>query len=281
MLYKYFALGIPGTTDGNELLRRLERMLSAGEVYFSSPERFNDPFDCNPKIVVPDRRSKPFIDSFTRSGERHGRSIGQIAQDYRERLKLPDAEWVDKVTQLAIARIRAVGVLCVTPKRDNPLMWAHYANCHTGICVGFHRSGALMDAQSVRYAGNVRPEYDHVSGTTDQFYDVFFRKANCWAYEEEQRLVSMDIGPSATRKFAADKVRNVNEPLARFMEREPGPGTFELGPDAVGEVVMGYGISEANRNSVLELVRNSGKNIGIFECRLHDNEYVMEVIPVT
>ncbi len=138
-----------------------------------------------------------------------------------------------------------------------------------------------MDAQSVRYAGNVRPEYDHVSGTTDQFYDVFFRKANCWAYEEEQRLVSMDIGPSATRKFAADKVRNVNEPLARFMEREPGPGTFELGPDAVGEVVMGYGISEANRNSVLELVRNSGKNIGIFECRLHDNEYVMEVIPVT
>lgn len=281
MLYKYFALGIPGTTDGDKLLQRLERMLSSGEVYFSSPERFNDPFDCNPKIVVPDRQSSAFMNSFRRAGERRGHTPGLIALDYQERLKLSDAAWGDKVTQLAIARIRAVGVLCVTPKRDNPLMWAHYADCHTGVCVGFHESGALLDAQSVRYAGNVRPEYDHVSGTTEQFIDVFFRKANCWAYEEERRLVSMDIGNSAARKSAADKVRSANESLARFMEREPGPGKFELGPDAVGEVVMGYGISEANRNSVRELVRISGKNIGLFECKLHDNEYVMEVIPVT
>lgn len=281
MLYKYFALGIPGTTDGDELLHRLERMLSAGEVYFSSPERFNDPFDCNPKIIVPDRRSRAFAESFARTGARNGRSIGEIAQDYRERLKLPDAEWAANVTKLATARIREVGVLCVTPKRDNPLMWAHYANCHTGICVGFHKSGALMDTKSVRYEGNVRPEYDHIGGTIEQFYDVFFRKANCWAYEEEHRVVSMDIGPIAARKYTADKVRSANEPLARLMEREPGPGTFELGPNAVGEVVMGYGISEANRNSVRELVRNSGKNIGLFECKLHDNEYVMEVNPVT
>lgn len=280
MLYKYLSLDKPGSEKSDELLARFSRMLAAGEIYLSSPENFNDPFDCNPTYIVPDRTSAAFLNSYGRAGMRIGESLSEIALSYQERIKMSDAQWAEEVKRTGNKYVRNVGVFCATPNRDHPLMWAHYANSHTGICVGLYRTGALIDMQKVIYEGSVRPTYDYISGTKREFFEVFYRKAECWAYEEEERLISFDITHTDSRNLDIEAVRADNEARARFMERNAGPGTFALGDEAVGEVILGCAISPAHREAIVRLIRDSGKNITVFECRMHTHEYKMDIVEV-
>ncbi|MYL96140.1 DUF2971 domain-containing protein, partial [Citrobacter werkmanii] len=46
------------------------------------------------------------------------------------------------------------GVICLTPKPDNYLMWSHYAASHTGFCIGFDEK-FLETIEDIELAGYV------------------------------------------------------------------------------------------------------------------------------
>lgn len=79
----------------------------------------------------------------------------------------------------------------------NPLMWAHYADSHKGICIkyGFPDNitqfGAASDSQYVSYFkdviyGNKRL---NIKSKHINFIDAFWYKSNVWKYENEIRLL--------------------------------------------------------------------------------------------
>ncbi|NIU01942.1 MAG: DUF2971 domain-containing protein, partial [Nitrosopumilaceae archaeon] len=82
-----------------------------------------------------------------------------------------------------------IGVLSLSAKNDNILMWAHYADYHKGFCIEFKRSqaNALGATKPVHYV----KEYPFLSYFDDLPGNIvkkmILTKAEDWSYEAEWR----------------------------------------------------------------------------------------------
>lgn len=84
------------------------------------------------------------------------------------------------------------GLLCFCRSWRNPVMWAHYAGNHSGVCYGFDVDPkTFIDVRYVseRLYPNLSPTnfLQHVG--EDQMVDLFATKFIHWSYEEEVRLL--------------------------------------------------------------------------------------------
>lgn len=91
--------------------------------------------------------------------------------------------WKDKNHSL-------MGLLCFAGDWSEPVMWSHYAERHTGICLGFDVSRSTV--QPVNYqddriltALGPRPAPDNLSQELQQ--QLMCTKSGGWRYEEEYR----------------------------------------------------------------------------------------------
>ena len=123
-------------------------ILQKMELRFSSPFEFNDIFD-----------------SHYLSPRRQGRE-GKAA---RRRLR------------------KQLGVLCLTERPNDHLMWVHYARNHTGFVLGFpaHAPFFTKDNRCLRKV--VYQEKPQVLSEAD--VDICFHKSDEWKYEREWRCV--------------------------------------------------------------------------------------------
>ena len=87
---------------------------------------------------------------------------------------------------------RENGLLCFCRSWKNPVLWAHYAKKHTGVCYGFDVDPEIF--VDVRYVSerlypdlSIKNFHKHVG--QDQAIDVFATKYIHWSYEEEVRLL--------------------------------------------------------------------------------------------
>ena len=79
---------------------------------------------------------------------------------------------------------RGRGLLCFSFKWSNPLLWAHYADKHKGICLGFD----LPVIRHVAYVSTRLP-FPIVSEVNEQTgLDWLFTKFSSWCYEAECRV---------------------------------------------------------------------------------------------
>jgi hypothetical protein len=177
-------------------------MILKSEHYFTSPAKFNDPFDCRPVhgFNGTDQEVRQYL-------------IGLFAkfrpaQEPSQRAAEVDAILADpgrdprrpENLQLFAAMISTfatdtTGMLCLSGAPDVPLMWSHYADSHAGVCLGFDpQASHFAQAQPVRYARR-RPVVDPTTQSKEQMLDAsLFTKSLDWAYEEEWRIV-LPSGP--------------------------------------------------------------------------------------
>ncbi len=84
------------------------------------------------------------------------------------------------------------GVICFSATWRNPRMWSHYAERHTGICLGF--DVARSHAEPVRYIDRPLPDpFEHDRGATrrlrPEIVEAALRhKPAAWRDEEEWRV---------------------------------------------------------------------------------------------
>jgi hypothetical protein len=113
--------------------------LKNSQVYFARPSQFNDPYDCN-HIIKPNLEEieiKNFkkellqiiSDPEKRSeiSKKSDDEISQFIQNYGPQLISDSQKDVNKKH----------GILCLTEKHKNLLMWGHYADSFKGICLEF------------------------------------------------------------------------------------------------------------------------------------------------
>jgi hypothetical protein len=145
ILYKYYAAS---RTD----------VFKTWLVRFTPPAVFNDPFEMLPHVssfTTDDHVLKTFEATFEKIAvesyhelPEHLKQTYTLAQ-YRE-TALADksticagvmADAMQSTPVLSSTLLRQLGgilgILCLSEKPDNPLMWAHYASSHTGFAVGF------------------------------------------------------------------------------------------------------------------------------------------------
>ena len=205
--------------------------LKTQRLRFSSPLRFNDPFDCyfppgicnlkNAVLVLQKRfdgilagKEQLPADSFAafklapiiglaetvppevaeRARKSHKANIIALASDYNQQLEL---DWENK--------LRRFRLLSLCAEKNNPLLWSHYADSHCGVVLEFDASctknTSFQIAKPVKYQKRVpriisRKEFiESVIGLADQpdagTYPLILTKSVEWSYEKEWRIVLM------------------------------------------------------------------------------------------
>ena len=250
LLYKYRQLNGCG-------LDRLADILVRNELWFSSPQDFNDPFDCFPSIDssgtdaevkawVATRllRTSPNLNRQQRRAEE--RRLCKIARDGGLTAELKDgarSSWLNAMSR--------VGVLSLTAKPDHMLMWGHYADSHRGVCLEFGTSyPPFKRAHEVLY-GAERPTYRLMAPRSpDLISEVLLRKADLWRYEEEWRALSM---------------------------WRPGRALFP--PEALTGVVLGANISAEDERAIRTLLAARDAPVPISRAQLDQREYRLKLVP--
>jgi hypothetical protein len=177
----------------------LERLLLHNELFFTRRTNLNDPFDCKLPPHSFDSTDAEALDWAEKFVDRKFAGLPQ--KDRGQRVveilkKMPTPEFIAGLKKDLQEQVDTCGLLCLSARWDVPLMWAHYANKHTGVCLRFDAAdSAFAEMLQVRYYADP-PAVNVVRDTmNDQVKAVFVSKDECWAYEEEWRVVDPHDGP--------------------------------------------------------------------------------------
>ena len=193
-LYKYQTIK-PEALDG----------LRNHALWFSSPDQFNDPFDCDVSCFI-GRNRRDFedrLDAFFGHVQDNAivRIFGKSAKGWRKKNEV----------LMDIFRLfyRSRTFICsLSASCDNVLMWAHYANQHKGMCLVFnsHKAGLIRDnVLPVQYYDRYPSDLvdakriDDLGMLTKQ---LLAAKSSAWSYEREWRAFMVNESNAEDTKGA-------------------------------------------------------------------------------
>jgi hypothetical protein len=165
----------------------LWKSLEKQELSLSPPHSFNDPFDCPIyELLNNDETTAQLI----RKAYHDCLTVACFTTSNKEENKNSDEN--------------------VEEPYLNDLMWAHYADSHSGICIKYNLSIITLNTlekslteeellrekrrhialQHIRYSSEKLKEYSYEDSITS--INSFFLKGDCWNYEKELRLICYD-----------------------------------------------------------------------------------------
>jgi len=105
----------------------------------------------------------------------------------------------------------SVGVTCFSEVPDSILMWSHYAESHSGICVEFDHTdekSVIAKALPVNYA-SVYTSVKIFQETPERQFELFLlTKSDCWSHEREWRICHFRGGVGA-QQLPANAIRSI------------------------------------------------------------------------
>lgn len=217
-------------------------VLSSKRIFFPKPSRFNDPFDCaiyfDPEITAAELAQASFL-TYNEQNQLIQKD-GTIAKVKRDEMVRVAHEFKDKNA--------AMGVLSLSEDPLSPLMWAHYADHHRGVCLGFSRITANTlgedDITSPVLYSDVYPRvrFSEILKRDGSIHQkLFFTKARDWAYEKEWRLLA----------GKGDVVKNI--------------------PGDIVEVIVGCRVDPSHADAVSKLC--SDHSITVFQCEMVPDKF--------
>lgn len=245
-------------------LGRLEVTLRRGTIYCSRPSDFNDPWDCRPFFNTellddPEERRK-HIKWAVKICRLDGRMSEGDIEDMARRLEDRDLleENVREITrEMQEAVLERYRVYCMCPDISNQLMWAHYADCHRGVCLEFNvKNEVICAALEVQYF-SAFPMTRQYSDDPKENLLPLLAKSDAWAYEREFRLVAQERG-SATPH---DTLLTEN-------------GQLKLTDGALSSIIVGC---QGPYDEVRDLVRDCGAKVPLRRAHRVENRYALDI----
>ena len=253
-LYKYRSL------EGWKTRKFTKSIITNNELFFAHPDSFNDPFELGFSISLdaPEGEVRDWLietEMKRHPGSTHDeakkyadKNIGEFIGPNKEKLK-------PKLEEQIPQRFRnRVGVLSLSQKKDDILMWSHYANCHRGLCFEF------LDTNNTSFFSQAKPvNYQVEYPVINPFFDtdeekgrkILLTKSSQWCYEKEWRVIDYK------NKWG---VQNFTEEL-------------------LTGVIFGCEISNKDKNKVLKWLSNRSQ-VKVYEARRNSSNYILEIIPL-
>jgi len=238
-----------------------KRIITHNELYFSAPDKFNDPFDSAFHIEVKGGKNRTVLESVAwgvvkekRPDLSHAESLN-AASEVGARIEGTKLSETEQMLHDKLVADRAAGILSLTEKNDDILMWSHYADEHRGICLEFSlsaRSHFFQDAQPVVYRDEY-PEmdlYDVVTNANLREAGVWMlTKSPQWEYEKEWRILDFTNGPGV-RCF---------------------PGELLTG------VILGCMMPNDERGKVLSWIDTRSNQVAIYQAKQVPKRFKLEI----
>jgi len=190
-LYKYRGLD---KSRADSVPYEWDRSIIVGcSLWAGSPLAFNDPFDCYPII------------DFEGTREEKEAWAARVAPAFgipnEKAVEMMEDALANPVTRAQMAgwreNLEEVGVLSLTERPDDMLMWAHYANSHRGYCLEFDATTLPFLLSYRVYYSEERPIFRLFDANrVDIIKRTLLHKADFWKHEREWRMVGpAKIGP--------------------------------------------------------------------------------------
>jgi len=193
-------------------------LLETGHLLFTPPKYFNDINEFSPTIErkVTKKKFIKYFKNHESIKKAYNSSANEIipyfANDIRyleliyndKKLFKRFIEEVNKENLKELSNIKDImskyfGVVSCSYNYKHPLMWAHYADSHKGLCLGFDsefpNSNLKIDSDFLTYKEDkyLLPIYFRQLKLEERFNyyrDLSLWKHISWAYEEEYRLIA-------------------------------------------------------------------------------------------
>lgn len=290
-------------------------ILKNAHIRFTQPATFNDPFECFPyfKAIA----TEASLDGYLQSHRWNEEEIEKMLQESWENelqeypgVNVPfdliksclKAEMekskpliVDllkesmtmrhpffrKMSLNALIRAmnREIGILCLTEKEDNLLMWAHYSSNHAGFVIQFDENHAFFDQRKepneirghlrkVRYSLN-RPEVTLFDPAINNeninkwVADVFGVKSLHWEYEQEWRMF---YTLRDCKKIISSKPYDIY--------------LFSIPKNCITGIIWGCKISNVDKQNMLKIIRDDKEysHVNLIQAEMDEREYRLKFI---
>ena len=241
-----------------------EKLFTHNEIYFSSPNEFNDPFDSKPRIICEGNKQQIENYLFELYRKKYpGRSKEEILADVKREIITKGKEGIVLKEALETSKDRdrirkMLGICCFSEKRGNILMWAHYAKQHTGFCLEFDIDNdffrPITRAIKVEYDA-ILPEINVMqldSYPGGKLGEALLIKADDWQYEQEWRIV----------------------------DYEKGEGIQNFPEEALSGVILGCRISQENKENVFRWCRKRKHPPTIYEAKEKQKEFGLDIVRI-
>lgn len=183
------------------------KLILEGELFFSKPKDFNDPFDSYIDEII-----EGTDDDFNQYLKRIMKNDQNI-NDIMKRIKNKEINFINFLEKNKSQNY--FNIFCFSRNYNNILMWSHYADEHKGICIGFNISHVdensltlkckenYIDINKTKGFNNLpvfhvvyskeRPvPYNIIKSKHQELRDFIYSKSIDWKYEEEYRIVLQD-----------------------------------------------------------------------------------------
>ncbi|MDI1234283.1 MAG: DUF2971 domain-containing protein [bacterium] len=235
-------------------------ILTERELFFSMPNKLNDPFDSllpfrfEDKVLTKENSLKSIY--FYKKLFNPRMSENELLQ--ASLYDLDNTDWERRWKEYLPRHRELVnlnwGVLSMASENHNLLMWSHYANGHQGFCIGFDTrilcqvaECAIMD---MNYTNEflLLPPYELGKDETDQIVQLLITKSELWRYECEYRLL---------------KFRTPMEPYRKLI----------VPAEAYKELIFGASISIETKKVMTDIATIKFPKMTIFQSEIDDNEF--------
>lgn len=239
-LYKY--------RDWNDPYHK--KVITDGEIFIASPNRLNDPFDCNiqfayQKFAENEVLERSYLNDIIKDQFPYFSKIQHEIEVNRLQKLHKDPKWIEAATKNTYDRLSSkIGIVSFSELYNNILMWSHYGNSHKGFCIGI-KSRRFLFEKDRKWGGgpiNYVDEYPVILPTTSDISDIttlLFTKHSMWGYEKEYRLI---------RTKAANTVEKIYE-------------------DDIAEIIIGYAMSEKNQDEIIKIAESKYPSVPIFKMK--------------
>ena len=186
-----------------------KKVITDQELYFSSPDKFNDPYHCGLPFKQHADNSDPIKIKYMveKTAPRHfphlfGRELEEQCAKQVLLIQQNPESWFEMNWGYRPQDLhKTFGVLSLTPHPENYLMWSHYAKSHNGFCVEFD-TRLLVESiaghfQKVVYSKDI-PYFSIMDNLEDELITkLLYTKSDVWSYEDEYRLTKIHKPNSA------------------------------------------------------------------------------------
>ncbi|GAB1346550.1 DUF2971 domain-containing protein [Cloacibacterium normanense] len=225
------------------------KILENNSLWFSKPNEFNDPFDC--QIIPNTENTLEEIESFIRRNSKNKLNNREVKNLAFETFNTPN-RWKQILENTFSKIINNTGICCFARNEKNLLMWSHYSNFHKGVCIKFD---ILKDKDFFVYPLSVNyrddyPNYNHLkSNDKDLVNDIVLSKSKDWCYEQEIRVIKIKKN-----------------------------GLIEFKKDSLVEIIFGCKTSNEDIEKIVLTAKQKKFNIKFKKAKKKNREFALEII---
>lgn len=243
-LYRYFTIN-ENNSD------RIKDMFMKNELFFQTPRDFNDPFDCQMQLVFNGTKKQWRQRLFELINENES-YLKRNQKRSKLKMLMKRRKNIDFSNKVLRSLADDIGVLCLSEKNNDILMWSHYTQGHKGFCLEFSYSPYEIffgRALKVIYKPNYPLVNVFQSTSQEQLDAMIFTKAQFWKYEKEWRIV----------------------------EHDNGRGTYKFPKELLTGNIFGSQMCDKNKKDIREWVRLNKLKPIFYQASIKDKEYGLNI----